>query len=135
MPWVVVHSLAQASAALASAGPAGVGLLSACGAAGSLGAGWFLAMVAQAAAAHPAVPHQVALDCAEAPGQALAALRQGARLLILDAAAPAFPAISAACAEAGAVLWGERPPALELPPGLRGPSLLHRLHGAGVTAP
>ena len=48
-PAVTVHALAQAEAALAAAGTAGVTLLSAPGAAGFLGPSWFLAMTARPA--------------------------------------------------------------------------------------
>lgn len=113
-PAVVAHDTAQATAALRLAGPRGVLLLSAPGAAGSLGAGWFLAMARQAAEAVPGVPHQAGLDCGDAPGHALAALRAGARLLILDPACPAFAAVAAAAAETGARVWTARPPALDL---------------------
>ncbi|WP_149538218.1 hypothetical protein [Siccirubricoccus phaeus] len=113
-PAVVVHATAEAAAALAHAGPAGATLLSAPGAAGSLGPAWFLALVAGAAAAHPAVPHLALLDCAEAPGQALAALRAGLPALVLDPTCAAFPALAAAAAECGALLLPERPSALDL---------------------
>ncbi|MBV1798001.1 hypothetical protein [Siccirubricoccus sp. G192] len=117
-PAVTVHSVAQAAAALAAAGqggvPGGVLLLSAPGAAGSLGAPWFLAMIADAATAQPGVPHRAALDCGDAPGQALAALRAGARLLILDPACPGFAAVAAAAAETGAKVWPARPASLDL---------------------
>jgi hypothetical protein len=111
-PAVVVHETEGALAALALADPGrGVLLLSAPGAAGSLGAPWFLALVRQAVAATPPPlpPFQAALDCADAPGQALAALRAGARLLILDPACPAYGAVAAAAAETGAAVWPARP--------------------------
>ena len=115
MPAVVVHAAAEAEAALALAGPRGVLLLSAPGAACSMGAAWFLALVRQAAtAAAPGVAHAAALDCGDAPGHALAALRAGARLLILDPACPAFAAVAAAAGEAGAAVWPGRPAALDL---------------------
>lgn len=114
MPAVVVHGLAEAAAALGLAGPRGVLLLSAPGAAGSLGPGWFLAIVAAAAAAHPGVPHRAALDCADAPGPALAALRAGLRLLVLDPGCPAFAAVAGAAAACGAEIWPARPAALDL---------------------
>lgn len=113
-PAVIVHDAAQAEAALAAAGPRGVLLLSAPGAAGSLGAAWFLALVAQAARAQPQARHWAALDCGDAPGHALAAIRAGARLLILDPACPAFACITEAATEAGARIWPARPPAMDL---------------------
>jgi hypothetical protein len=114
-PAVVVHTPGMARAALALAGPRGVLLLSMPGAAGSLGAAWFLALAEQARDGLPAPPpHWPVLDCGDAPGFALAALRAGLRLLVLDPAVPAFPAVAAAAAEVGAAVWRERPPALDL---------------------
>lgn len=114
MPAVTVHGLGQAEAALGSAGPRGVLLLSARGAAGHAGAGWFLALVGLAAERHPGVRHAAALDCADAGGVALAALRAGARILVLERACPTFGAVASAAAEAGALLLPERPPSLDL---------------------
>ena len=115
-PAVVAHTAGQALAALELAGPRGVLLLSARGAAGNMGAGWFLASVALArdGLVREPPPHWAVLDCGGAPGFALQALRAGARVLVLDPAVPAFPGVAAAAAEAGAALWAERPPALDL---------------------
>ena len=145
-PAVVAHTPGQASAALESAGPRGVLLLSAPGAAGNMGAGWFLALVERARGGFgggvPPPPHWAVLDCGHAPGFALSALRAGARVLVLDPAVPAFPAVAAAAAEAGAALWAERPPALDLGrldlraaggPGRR--RLAEWLTGGAVTGP
>lgn len=122
MPAVVVHHPDDVAAALAAAGPRGVLLLSAPGAAGSLGAAWFLAMIeagiGQAApgreAPGPDVSWLAVLDCGDAPGHALAALRAGVRRLILDPGCPAFATMAGAAAEAGATVWPARPPALDL---------------------
>jgi hypothetical protein len=113
---VVAHTARQARLALAGAGPRGLLLLSAPGAAGNMGAAWFLALVEQAREALGAdpPPHWAVLDCGDAPGFALSALRAGVRVLVLDPAAPAFPAVAAAAASVGAALWAERPPALDL---------------------
>ncbi|WP_230169251.1 hypothetical protein [Roseomonas sp. CECT 9278] len=113
-PAVTVHGLAGACAALAAAGPRGVLLLSAPGAGGFAGPAWFLGMIAAAAAAHPGIPLQAALDCADAPGTALAALRAGARLVVLDHDSPGYAAVAAAAAEIGARLLPARPPSLDL---------------------
>jgi hypothetical protein len=72
---VIVHSLAQAKAALAPGVP--VLLLSAEGAAGSVGPGWWREVVAAARAAHPGTDTEALLDCADAPGHAMAALAAG----------------------------------------------------------
>ena len=146
-PAVVAHTPGQALAALEAAGPRGVLLLSAPGAAGNMGAAWFLALVTwardgfgESGVAPP--PHWAVLDCGDAPGFALSALRAGARLLVLDSAVPAFAAVAAAAAEAGAALWPERPPALDLGrldlraadgPGRR--RLAEWLTGSAVTGP
>jgi hypothetical protein len=144
---VVVHTPEQARAALELAMPErGVALLSAPAAAGNMGVAWFLALVSQAlegldAADRP--PHWAVLDCGDAPGFALAALRAGARLLVLDPAVPAFGAVAAAAAEIGAEVWPERPPALDLgrldPRRAAGPRgrvrLAEWLTGGAVTAP
>jgi hypothetical protein len=111
---VTVHGLAGARAALAAAGPGGLLLLSAPGAGGFAGAAWFLGVVRAAAAAHPGVAHHAALDCADAPGTALAALRAGLGLVVLDGACPGFAAVAAAAMEAGAQVLPARPPSLDL---------------------
>lgn len=114
MQAVVIHDQTQAAAALAAAGPAGVTLLSSPGAAASLGAGWFAAIVAAAAAVRPYVPHRAVLDCADSPGLALAALRAGFRWLVLAPGAPARAQIQAVAAACGATLLPARPAALDL---------------------
>lgn len=115
-PAVTVHAAAEAALALALAGKRGVLLLSAPGAAGYLGPGWFLGIVAAAAAAVPGVAHKPVLDCADAPGQALGALRAGLRDLVLDSRCPAFAQVAAAAAVLGGRLRPVRPAALDLGP-------------------
>ncbi|MEO3472773.1 hypothetical protein AAFN86_12965 [Roseomonas sp. CAU 1739] len=111
---VVVHALDQAEAALAAAGPRGVLLLSAHGAGGFAGPGWFLALVAEAGRRHPDARWDAALDCADAAGSALAAVRAGVRVIILDGTCAGFAAVAAAAAETGARLLPARPPAFDL---------------------
>lgn len=111
---MVIHALDQAEAALDSAGPRGVLLLSAPAAGVFAGPGWFLALVAEARLRHPGVPCAAALDCADAAGSALAALRAGVRIIVLDGRCPAFPAVAGAAAEAGARLLPGRPAAFDL---------------------
>ncbi|MBR0647025.1 hypothetical protein [Plastoroseomonas hellenica] len=103
---VVVHDAAQARAAIAAAGGRQLLLLSAPGAAGSLGPAWFAAILAGHAPA--------AIDCGTDPGHALAALRFGFRLLVLAPETPAFAAVAGAAAECGATLLAARPEALDL---------------------
>lgn len=111
-PAVVVHGSEDARAALAVGLP--VTLLSAPGAALFAGCLWWRAMIDQARAAHPAVPMRDILDCADAPGRALAAIRAGQQILTLSPTVPAFPAVAAIAAARGAVLLAQRPPALDL---------------------
>jgi hypothetical protein len=114
MPAVVVHAMPQAEAALAAAGPRGVLLLSAYGAGGFAGAPWFLAMVDLARRRHPGVACVAALDCADAAGSALAAIRGGVPVVVLDGACRAFAAVGAAAIEAGVVVLPARPVAIDL---------------------
>jgi len=110
-PAVVVHGLGHARQALRPGWP--VTLLSAEAAAGFAGCLWWRELVAAARAAHPATPAHDILDCGEAPGWAMAALRAGQRVLVLEAACPAFSAVAAAAATVGAVVLPARPPALD----------------------
>jgi hypothetical protein len=129
VPALVVRGGGEAGAALRLAAGRPVLLLSAPGAAGFLGARGWRALVEAAAAQAPGAPFQDAICCAAAPGWALAALRAGCRLLVLDAGCPAFPAVAGAAAEVGARLLPARPPALDL-----GTLDLGRPHGQGVLA-
>ena len=106
-PCRVVMGLEDALAALASGRP--VTLLSSPGAALYAGPGWWRAVVDQAKAACPGTPCRDILDCGDAPGLAMAALRLGCRGLVLAPACPAFPAVAAAAAAVGAVLMPARP--------------------------
>jgi hypothetical protein len=76
-PVFVVHGLGHAVAALAAAAAAGrqVVLLSALGAGGNAGPGWFRELVAAARAAVPRARCAALLDCGDEAGSALAALR------------------------------------------------------------
>jgi len=117
-----VHSLADARLVLACGRP--VTLLSGEGAALYAGCGWWRALTAAARAECPLVPIADLLDCADAPGQALAALRIGLRHLILTPDAPGRARVAAIFAGLGGVLLAERPPALDL----ADPASHRRLH-------
>jgi hypothetical protein len=105
-PAVVVHGLSEARAALRPGLP--VTLLSARGAALYAGCGWWRALVEASGAVHDI------LDCADAPGRAMEALRIGQQTVILDAACPAFAAVAAAAATLGGRVLADRPEALDL---------------------
>jgi pimeloyl-ACP methyl ester carboxylesterase len=83
-PVIIVHSLGHAVAALRAAAAAGrrVTLLSARGAGGYAGPGWFRGLVAAAREAVPEARFSALLDCGDEPGAALAALRSGVKGLI-----------------------------------------------------
>lgn len=78
-PVIVVHTAAQARAALAAAARAGkpVVLASPRDASASMGAGLFRAIVAAAREAEPHARSLAVLDCGNRPGDAMAALREG----------------------------------------------------------
>lgn len=114
LPAVVVHGRGHAAWALSIAAGRSVLLLSAPGAALNTGPGWFKAVLRQAADAHPGANFTAALDCAAAPGAALAALRAGFKLVIFDLGHPSAASVLGAAAEAGAEVLGTRPEALDL---------------------
>lgn len=108
---IVVHGLRHAVAALRPGLP--VTLLSAHGAGVFAGSGWWRALIDAAMAEHPDTTCTDILDCADAPGAAMAALRLGQRRLILSADCPAFAAVSAAAVACGAEVLAVRPAALD----------------------
>jgi hypothetical protein len=76
---IIVHSLDQARAALAAAAALErkVVLASGPGAGAYAGPAWFKSLVEQAKSAFPGTLAEAALDCGDAAGAALAALRMG----------------------------------------------------------
>ncbi|MEJ0047407.1 MAG: hypothetical protein WDN04_15810 [Rhodospirillales bacterium] len=108
-PAVMVHGLEQARAALAPG--LAVTLLSGPAAAVYAGVGWWQALVA-AASGQPPPPH--VLDCGEATGRALEALRAGQRLLVLRAEPRLFHNVAERAAQLGGAVLAEAPPALDL---------------------
>ena len=106
-PAIVVHGLPDLRLATAPGLP--VTLLSGPGAAIYAGCGWWRALMALGAGGNPDI-----LDCADAPGRAMEALRAGCYLLVLDPAVPAWPLVASRAAAVGATLLADRPPALDL---------------------
>ena len=80
---IVVHGIAHARAAAraAAALDVPVRIRSAPGAGAYAGAGWFLEMIEIVHAEFPDARIEASLDCADAPGHAMAALRRGAKLI------------------------------------------------------
>jgi len=111
-PSVVVHSLADARTTL-SIGRS-VTLLSAVGAVIFAGSAWWRALIDRAAAEYPDVRCDDILDCADASGLALGALRIGQRRIILYSAAPGWAEVATTAATIGCEVLTERPPALDL---------------------
>ncbi len=106
-PAVIVHSLADAKAALAPGRP--LTLLSAPGAAQFAGCLWWRALLAAADFSGPAL-----LDCSSAPGRALEALHLGLGGVVLCAPARAFSLVAQLAAAQGALALPLAPPALDL---------------------
>jgi hypothetical protein len=111
-PAVVVHGLAHARTVLAIG--RAVTLLSAPGAALFAGCGWWRAVIERARDEHPGVPIDDVLDCADASGLALGALRAGQRLLVLSPTAPGWQSVAAIAASLGGEVVTSRPPALDM---------------------
>ncbi len=113
---IVVHSLAQAQAALAAAASLDVPivLLSGAGAASYAGPAWFLEVVRQARRAHPEVDTAAILDCADQPGRALAALRLGVKRLRLGGNPKARKRVAAIAEAMGAEIDETRYDTLDL---------------------
>jgi len=106
-PAVIVHSLAQARQVTATGRPAT--LLSARGAALYAGCLWWQELLAQSG-----FTGQAFLDCGDAPGRALEALKLGLTGLVLRCPAPAFAAVAEIAALHYATLLAAAPPALDL---------------------
>ena len=86
-------------------------LLSARGAGVYGGVGWWRSLISLAC---PDGDMVHVLDCGEAPGRALEAMRAGQRLLVLRAEIRVWTDIAARAAAYGGVLLADAPPALDL---------------------
>jgi fructose/tagatose bisphosphate aldolase len=114
---IIIHSLADARAALAAAQAlkVPVTLVSAEGAGGYAGASWFKALVDAAAAEFSEVVLTAVLDCADEPGTALNALRHGIKHLRFTGAAAPRRRLKDIARELGAEIEiGKAPQALDL---------------------
>lgn len=111
-PAVIVHGLTDARAALAIGKP--LTLLSAPGAAGFAGCVWWREVVRAALAGAPVAEVTDILDCADASGLALAAIRSGVHRLVLWPEAPGHAAVAAVAAREGGFVLPRAPPALDM---------------------
>jgi hypothetical protein len=122
-PAVIVHGAEDARAALAPGLP--ITLLSAPGAAMFAGCLWWREVVVLARASHQHTQAIDILDCADASGMAMGALRNGVCRLVLWPAAPGWNAVAAIAERQGGFVLPLAPAALDL--GQRGAA--RRLHG------
>lgn len=113
---VVVHSLADACAALAVAASVGceVTLTSAADAGGYAGPAWFKALTEEAMRTVPDARCDTVLDCGAAPGIALAALQLGLKHLRFTGNAEARRHLQAIAVQLDATIETEDLPALDL---------------------
>ena len=111
-PAVVIHNLADARRVLAFGRP--VTLLSARGAALFAGSGWWRALLRRTREEHRDIAIADILDCADASGLALGALRIGQLAIVLDAAAPGWSSIASIAESLGGEVLTVRPPALDM---------------------
>ncbi|MBI3453192.1 MAG: hypothetical protein HY057_10295 [Rhodospirillales bacterium] len=115
-PAIIVRSLAEARAALAAAAALGrpVTLLSPPGAAGYAGPMYFGEMIAAARAEFPHAEIEAILDCGDAPGHVLGALRYGLKTLRFTGPHAAAAKLAEIAAASGARLIAGEIPALDL---------------------
>ena len=116
-PVIVVHSLAQAIAALKAAARAGrpVALASPPGAGSYVGPGWFGAMVDAAREAVPEARFSALLDCGDDVGATLAAIRSQIEGVVFTGRADVARRLADIASQHGVRFVTERPePALDL---------------------
>lgn len=106
-PAVIIHSLMDARLALSQRRP--VTLLSARGAALYGGCLWWFSLVSASRTEFPAL-----LDCADAPGRAVEALKLGLKGIVLSCEPELFAAVAELAQMHGAMLLPAPPPALDL---------------------
>ncbi|MBM3733563.1 MAG: hypothetical protein FJW24_08910 [Acidimicrobiia bacterium] len=110
-PAFVVHDLGQAKAALRATREAGTRalLVSAPGAAQTLGPAVWRKMMTEAARAEPGAMFEAILDCGSDPGIALGALREGVKAIVLKAPADVFAKVADIARQSGATVYERRP--------------------------
>jgi hypothetical protein len=111
-PAVIVHGLADIRDALSVGAP--VTLLSAPGAAIFAGCLWWREVVRSGCSAFPQTPAIDVLDCADASGMAMAALRSDVVRLVLWPAAPGWSSVVRIAEDLGGFVQARSPVALDL---------------------
>jgi delta 1-pyrroline-5-carboxylate dehydrogenase len=111
---IVIHSLAQAVAALSAAAEAGrpVVIASAPDAGIYAGPGWFREVLHGAHEAMPMAQFSSLFDCGDDAGAAMAALRAGLEAIVFTGPAEVAARLNDILAQTGARLITERPPAV-----------------------
>ena len=111
-PAVIVHGVADAQAAVTPG--LLVTLLSAPGAAVFAGCLWWREIIAAARTAYPRTEAIDVLDCADASGMAMGALRSGVCRLVLWPGAPGWDNVAAIAARQDGFIVPQAPAALDL---------------------
>jgi len=113
---IVVHDLSDALAALqaAKACACAVTLISGPDAAGYAGALWWQSLIEEALGQVPGLEVTAILDCGDAPGQVMAALRQGVGPLVFTGDEDSRARLSAMAEARGTKIRAKRPAALDL---------------------
>ena len=113
-PVIVVHSLAQAVAALSVAAEAGRAMVLASSPDAGIYAGptWFREIMQAAREAVPEARFTAILDCGEDAGAAMAAIRAGVQAIVFAGQADVAARLGDIAAQAGAQLLRERPAAI-----------------------
>lgn len=111
-----IHGLAHLRAALAAGAESArpIVALSAVGASGFAGAGWFQALIEQGRTEFPDVPLTAILDCADRAGDVPAALKRGITHVVFTGHPEAAVRLQDIAAQMGATLLLERPQAFDL---------------------
>ena len=106
----IVHGWTDAAAALAAVPPGSRAVLMSAPDAGSYaGAGWFAALAVRARAEFPAVDQSWILDCGDAPGHVLAALRAGVAAIVFTGAPALRARLEEIAAAHGATILAQAP--------------------------
>ena len=111
-PAVIVHGVADAVATLALGQP--VTLISAPNAGMFAGCLWWQSVIAAARSEHHHTEAIDILDCADASGMAMGALRHGVCRLVLWPDTPGWAAVAAIAERQGGFVLSHAPPALDL---------------------
>jgi hypothetical protein len=111
-----IHSLTHLRAALTAGAASGLPIvaLSAVGASGFAGAGWFASLVEQGGQEFPQVALTAMLDCADRGGDVPAALKLRLTHLIFTGHPQAAIRLQDIAAQSGATVITTRPPSLDL---------------------